>query len=147
MPMVTGAAAEVRDEIFTEGTYHAAYEPQRAVRTQAWKLVRRFGDRRRPVLPNIDDSPSKEVWLRHGYADRELPALALYDLVFDPNEAANLAGRPELADVVADLDARLERWMRETGDPLLDGPVAPPPGAEVNDPDQRSASDPVTVRR
>jgi N-sulfoglucosamine sulfohydrolase len=32
--------------------------------------------------------------------------------------------------------------MRDTGDPLLDGPVAPPPGAELNDPDQRSADDP-----
>jgi hypothetical protein len=31
--------------------------------------------------------------------------------------------------------------MRDTGDPLLDGPVAPPPGAELNDPDQRSADD------
>jgi hypothetical protein len=97
------------------------------------------------VLPNIDDSPSKDVWLRYGYADRELPPLALHDLVFDPNEAENLAARPDLAGVVVDLSGRLERWMRETGDPLLDGPVAPPPGAEVNDPDQRSASDPVTV--
>jgi hypothetical protein len=33
--------------------------------------------------------------------------------------------------------------MRDTGDPLLDGPVAPPPGAELNDPDQLSASEPV----
>jgi hypothetical protein len=32
--------------------------------------------------------------------------------------------------------------MRGTGDPLLDGPVAPPPGAEVNDPDFMSAGDP-----
>jgi hypothetical protein len=32
--------------------------------------------------------------------------------------------------------------MRETGDPLLDGPVAPPPGAEFNTPDQRSPSEP-----
>ena len=146
MPIVTGAAAEVRDAIFTEGTYHAAYEPQRAIRTQEWKLVRRFGDRRRPVLPNIDDSPSKEVWLQHGYADRELPPQALYDLVFDPNEAANAADRGDLAEVVADLSDRLERWMRETGDPLMDGPVAPPPGAQINDPDQRSASDPVKVQ-
>src|SRR6185312_6750851 len=137
--------AEVRDAIFTEGTYHAAYEPQRAVRTQRWKLVRRFGDRRLPVLPNIDDSPSKDVWLRHGYAERELPPLALYDLVFDPNEAENLVSRADLGPVVEDLRARLERWMGDTGDPLLDGPVAPPPGAEVNDPDQRSAADPVTA--
>ena len=145
MPIVTGAAEEVSDAIFAEGTYHAAYEPQRAVRTQRWKLVRRFGHRRLPVLPNIDDSPSKDVWLRHGYAERELPPLALYDLVFDPNEAENLVSRADLGPVVEDLRARLERWMGDTGDPLLDGPVAPPPGAEVNDPDQRSAADPVTA--
>jgi arylsulfatase A-like enzyme len=145
MPIVTGSAAEVRDAVFAEGTYHAAYEPQRAIRTPRWKLVRRFGERRLPVLPNIDDSPSKELWLRHGYAEREIAPLQLHDLVFDPNEACNVIDRPELAGVAADLGGRLERWMRDTGDPLLDGPVAPPPGAEWNDPGQRSAGDPVTV--
>ena len=65
--------------------------------------------------------------------------------MFDPNEAENVASRPELEGVVADLSERLERWMCETGDPLLDGPVEPPSGAEVNDPDQRSAADPVTI--
>jgi hypothetical protein len=35
--------------------------------------------------------------------------------------------------------------MRETDDPLLDGPVLPPPGAEYNDPDQESAGDPVSI--
>ena len=145
MPIVTGVEEEVRDAIFAEGTYHAAYEPQRAIRTPRWKLVRRFGDRRLPVLPNIDDSPSKQVWLDHGYAEREQAPLQLYDLVFDPNEACNVADRPEHAPVVEHLSTRLERWMRGTGDPLLDGPVAPPPGAEANDPGQRSAGDPVTT--
>jgi arylsulfatase A-like enzyme len=145
MPIVTGAVDEVRDAIFAEGTYHAAYEPQRAIRTPRWKLVRRFGERRLPVLANIDDSPSKEVWLQNGYAEREIAPLQLYDLVFDPNEACNVVDRPELAPVVEHLSARLERWMRGTGDPLLDGPVAPPPGAEANDPGQRSAGEPVTV--
>jgi N-sulfoglucosamine sulfohydrolase len=145
MPIVTGVEEEVRDAIFAEGTYHAAYEPQRAIRTPRWKLVRRFGDRRLPVLANIDDSPSKQVWLDHGYAEREQAPLQLYDLVFDPNEACNVADRPEHAPVVEHLSTRLERWMRGTGDPLLDGPVAPPPGAEANDPSQRSAGDPVTT--
>jgi len=145
MPIVTGVEDEVRDAIFAEGTYHAAYEPQRAIRTPRWKLVRRFGDRRLPVLPNIDDSPSKQVWLDHGYAEREQAPLQLYDLVFDPNEACNVADRPEHAPVVEHLTTRLERWMRGTGDPLLDGPVAAPPGAEANDPSQRSAGDPVTT--
>jgi hypothetical protein len=29
-----------------------------------------------------------------------------------------------------------------TSDPLLDGPVTPPPGARINAQDQRSAADP-----
>ena len=36
---------------------------------------------------------------------------------------------------------RLERWMRETDDPLLHGDVEPPPGAEVTDPDAISPAD------
>jgi hypothetical protein len=32
--------------------------------------------------------------------------------------------------------------MRETGDPLLNGPVPAPPGVELNSPDQRSAAEP-----
>ena len=40
--------------------------------------------------------------------------------------------------VLAPLDAR-------TADPLLDGPIAPPPGARVNLPDQRSPSEPTVT--
>jgi hypothetical protein len=37
--------------------------------------------------------------------------------------------------------------MHETDDPLLLGPVAPPPGARINLPDQRSPAEPtVTVQ-
>jgi hypothetical protein len=35
--------------------------------------------------------------------------------------------------------------MRETGDPLLDGPVLPPPGAIVNEQWQVSPDDPVRI--
>jgi arylsulfatase A-like enzyme len=144
MPLIRRKAAEIRGEIFAEMTWHAAYEPQRAVRTERWKYIRRFGERRTPVLPNCDDSPSKDLLLRYGWAEREIAFEQLYDLVFDPNEAANLADDPARADTLADLRGRLERWMRETDDPLLHGDPVPPAGAEINQPDQRSASDPLT---
>ena len=92
LPLMDGAAA-VRDEVFAEGTYHAAYEPQRAIRTDRWKYIRRFDDRPTPVLANTDDSPGKDLWLRHGWAEHELAREQLYDLVFDPQEQHNLIAR------------------------------------------------------
>jgi arylsulfatase A-like enzyme len=145
LPMLRGEVAHVREEIFAGSTWHAAYEPQRAIRTRRFKYIRRWGDRRMPVLPNTDDGPSKELLLRHGWAHTEIPAQQLYDVLFDPNETNNLVDDPAHADVLADLRERLEAWMRETRDPLLAGHVDPPPGVEINLPDQRSASEP-TVR-
>jgi uncharacterized sulfatase len=43
----------------------------------------------------------------------------LYDLVADPGETKNLAGRPQLAPVVADLRDRLLAWQRSIDDPVL----------------------------
>jgi N-sulfoglucosamine sulfohydrolase len=143
LPLVRREVDAVNDAVFAEMTFHAAYDPQRAVRTDRYKYIRRFDESwTRPVLPNIDDSPSKSLLLDHGWADREVPREELYDLVFDPNEARNLVGEPQYEPVLAELRERLERWMRETADPLLDGPLQPPPGTELNDPGQRSSSDP-----
>lgn len=144
LPLLHGDVPSVRDEVFAGSTWHAAYEPQRTIRTTRYKYIRRWGDRRRPVLPNTDDGPSKDLLLRYGWAEREIPAEQLFDLVFDPNEANNLASDPGHGPTLADLRERLERWMRETEDPLLAGHVDPPPGVEINDPDQRSASEPTT---
>jgi N-sulfoglucosamine sulfohydrolase len=144
LPLLRGEVTDVREEIFAGSTWHAAYEPQRAVRTVRHKYIRRWGDRETPVLANTDDSPSKDLLLRNGWADRVIPKEQLYDVFFDPNEANNLAGDPKYTAVLSDLRERVERWMRETDDPLLAGHVDPPPGVEINLPDQRSASEPTT---
>ena len=138
MPLVREEAAEVDEEIFAEVTYHAAYEPQRAVRTTRWKYIRRYADRALPVLPNVDNSPSKDFWLRHGWREQPVAQEQLYDLVFDPNEAHNLAPDPGHAEVVAEMRGRLDRWMQSTNDPLLQGDVALPPGGKTDDPDALS---------
>jgi N-sulfoglucosamine sulfohydrolase len=145
LPLMRGEVASLREELFAEMTWHAAYEPQRAVRTQRFKYVRRFGDRVLPVLANCDDSPSKTLLIAEGWAERPVPFEQLYDLVFDPNEANNLAGDPAYAGVLGDLSESLERWMHVTEDPLLHGDPEPPSGAEINLPDQLSATEPVTV--
>jgi len=143
MPLLREEAAEINDEIFAEVTYHAAYDPQRAVRTQRWKYIRRFDGRERHVLPNVDDSPSKEVWLAHGWQERAMPQEQLYDLVFDPHEMANLATDPTYAETLAKMRGRLDGWMRRTDDPLLRGPVPLPPGGVANDVDALSPNSPM----
>ena len=134
LPLIRKEKAEVREELFGEVTYHAAYEPQRAVRTRRWKYIRRFDPRPTPVLPNCDDSPSKSVLLTHGLREWPVAAEQLYDLMLDPNESCNRAGDPHAAAALAEMRERLARFMRDTSDPLLRGPVPAPPGAQVNDP-------------
>jgi N-sulfoglucosamine sulfohydrolase len=144
MPLIRGDAKSVRDEVFTEITYHAAYEPQRAIRTDRHKYIRRYVDGP-PVLANVDDSATKELMIELGWADRPVPRDQLFDLLVDPNEAQNLYDDPAYADVRADLEARLDAWMRSTDDPLLDGDVPAPRGARLSTREQRSAEEPTIV--
>jgi arylsulfatase A-like enzyme len=141
LPLVHGDTDSVRDALFAEITYHAAYDPQRAVRTDRHKYVRRFIDGG-PVLANCDDSTTKDLMIELGWADRPIDPEQLYDLALDPNEIRNVAAEPRYAGVRADLARRLERWMDETDDPLLAGHVPAPPGAAINTRTQRSAGEP-----
>jgi N-sulfoglucosamine sulfohydrolase len=145
MPLVHGEVDRLHDAVFAEVTYHAAYEPQRAVRTERWKYIRRFDDYPHPVLANCDDSESKNLLVAAGWGQRPVERERLYDLALDPQEGENRAADPSCAETLADMRGRLDRWMRETDDPLLAGPVPPPPGAMVNEQWQVSPDDPVTI--
>lgn len=138
LPLLRGEKAEIHDAIFGEVTYHAAYQPQRAVRTQRYKYIRQFAERDRPVLPNIDDSRSKEVLFDAGFADSSVPREQLFDLIFDPNEANNLAENSSYASVLEEMRERLEKWMKDTDDPILNGPVPSPSGDEEKNLDDYS---------
>jgi arylsulfatase A-like enzyme len=145
LPIINRLEDEIHDRIFAEITFHAAYEPQRAVRTRRHKYIRHFDEQTtHPVLANVDDGPSKDYLLAHGWADRTIPREELYDLIFDPNEVRNLADDPAYADRLAELRGSLDRWMTESNDPLLEGPIAPAPGTEYNTPEQLSADQPTT---
>jgi N-sulfoglucosamine sulfohydrolase len=143
LPVLRGEKDEVNDKVFAEVTYHASYEPKRAVRTQRYKYIRRFGDRRTPVLPNTDDSPSKSLWLEHEWKQQTLPAEQLYDLVFDPTEHHNLATDRASSKVLAEMRDHLDFWMGKTNDPLTSGFVPAPVGAKVNPQDGTSPQEPV----
>ena len=91
-------------------------------------------------MVNTDDGPAKDAWLAAGWAERRAVE-QLFDLVLDPGEGENLVDRDEharwsrTARAAAPVDGRDRR-------PLLDGPVEPAPGAEYNEPDQISTSEP-----
>lgn len=143
MPLIRDEKPSIREELFAEVSYHAAYEPKRAVRTSRWKYIRNYGGRRTPVLPNCDDGPSKTEWLDAGWRSRPVAPEQLYDLMFDPNETQNLAGDPVHEKTRTDMATRLDAWMQRTADPLLKGSVPAPSGAKVNDPDGTSPQEPV----
>src|SRR3954454_5627110 len=106
MPLVRGETDAVRDEVFAELTYHAAYEPQRALRTQRFKYIRYYRDGG-PVLANVDDSMTKDLMVGLGWADRPVDREQLYDLPLDPNEMRNVAYEPGYAEVRAELSEKL----------------------------------------
>jgi N-sulfoglucosamine sulfohydrolase len=142
MPLLGGEAREIHDELFAEVNYHAVYEPKRSVRTRRWKYIRHYGDWHKPVVSNVDDCPSKDLWVAHGWRDRTVDTEQLYDLIFDPNEAHNVIGEASLRAVADEMRGRLDRWMKATRDPLLRGPVKAPSGAKLNRPDQLSFTEP-----
>ncbi|MCY3799442.1 MAG: sulfatase [Chloroflexi bacterium] len=145
LPLLRGEAASIRDEVFAEVSYHAAYEPKRAVRTERYKYIRRYDRRSTPVLSNIDDGLAKSELMEAGYAEMPVAPEQLYDTIFDPGERNNLIDSAAHAAVLDELRARLDRWMRDTDDPLLAGQVPAPPGVELNDPDGLSSRGPMTT--
>ncbi|TDD71011.1 sulfatase [Jiangella aurantiaca] len=133
VPDLRGVAPDEERELFFEKTYHDRYDPIRAVRTGRHKLIRNFADG--PLLTlakDLEESPT-----RRGMGDAHLaprPALELYDLLADPAERTNLAGEPAYQPVLADLEARLDSWMKATADPLLDGAIdRPAPASRLLD--------------
>ncbi len=132
LPLASGEVPELHEAVFAEVNYHVPYEPQRSVRTARWKYIRRYDHFGKPLLANCDDGLSKDVWLRHGWSDLDTAPEQLYDLVFDPQERANLVWDDRHGAVLNEMRTRLERWMRDTADPLLDGPIPLPEGAAVS---------------
>jgi arylsulfatase A-like enzyme len=119
--------APPRETVFAEQTFHGYYRPMRAVRTARWKYIRNFEMSYGVKVPtDAQQSDSFRDNLDRIRAQAHTPYDELYDLAADPWEQANLAEQAEHAATRAELSAALAAWMRETNDPLLDGPVASP---------------------
>jgi N-sulfoglucosamine sulfohydrolase len=126
LPLLRGDAYEPREAIFAEKTFHSYYDPIRCVRTQRHKYIRNFETGFAVEVPaDIQQGPIFRANPSRYSTDRP-NVVELYDLEADPLEERNLAGTPSLKTVEDELGAELWRWMHETDDPLLSGPVASP---------------------
>lgn len=133
LPLLRGESDRVREAVFAEVSYHAAYEPLRCVRTERHKLIHAYDGLDRAVPANADDGPSKQFLLDHGLMEERRPPEQLFDLYLDPVERVNRVGDARYADIQRDLAGRLQHWMEATDDPLLAGPRVPRPAeARVN---------------
>lgn len=123
--LLDGTQYTPREDIFLEMTWHDKYNPMRAIRTNRYKYIRNFGDRPLVYLPlDIWRGPAGEEVRDEYYATRR-PAEQLYDLAADPLEMNDVAGDARYADVPGQLRARVDEWMRETCDRLLEGDWPP----------------------
>lgn len=102
----------------------------RSVRTERYKYIRNYLNRRPHFQPNnYKDGKTIVQAIRKLHAEGKLDALQekllfavprpveeLYDLDADPFETKNLADDPAHAATLADMRGRLQTWVRETGD-------------------------------
>ena len=123
-------AARPRDYIFAaRDRMDETYDIIRAVRDKRFKYIRNYKPGR-PYAQHIITAERSQVlqeWRRLNKA-RELkgpqrifflpekPEEELCDVVKDPHEVNNLAGRPEFRSELERLRRVHERWMKETGD-------------------------------
>lgn len=139
LPTLEHPTEEIHDAVFSEVTYHAAYEPKRAIRTPRYKYIRHYDNFKTTVMPNCDDGYAKSELTNKGWCECCVKDEYLYDLTFDPNEANNIAELPEMQTVLEEMRRKLHAWMVETDDPILKClPVKAPKGAVVNPQEQFS---------
>ena len=135
LPVLNGEKQEVNDAVFSEVTYHASYEPMRCIRTQRYKLIRRFDTHNRLVPSNIDKGPSKEFLLDAGILEKTVHQREmLFDLFLDPLERENLVPAAAYQEIYQNLSEQLTQWMIDTQDPVMTAvPRVPVPrGARIN---------------
>lgn len=120
LPLLGDAAGSIRDHVFSEKSWHGnEYDPMRCIRTDRYKYIRNFTEGWLYQSP-LDIKRSLSGKAVEASRQKPRPEVELYDLESDPDEFDNLAGRPEVAEIQAELDAKLLQFMKDTGDPLPD---------------------------
>lgn len=126
-PCLAGESASPRSEVFIEHTIELYYDPARGMRDDRYKYIRYF--EHGPGV-HIPGDVSSEPYFSEQIGPAQSPLRhfpeELYDLQNDPLEKENLAERDDHRAIVETMRKRVAQHMRETSDPLLDGPIASP---------------------
>jgi len=124
LPLIAGRADSIRDHVFGEQNWHGwGYDPQRSVRTERYKYIRRKGV---DHLRIVDPGPTNDWLAELGYRDQPRGTELLYDLGFDPVEMHSVIDDPDYAEVLNDLRRRVDAWMDETEDPFRTDTIPEP---------------------
>lgn len=138
LPLLEEKAGSHRNEVFMEMERHTNLRadgvgyPCRAIRTKDFLYIRNIKPDRWPAgdpprFGDVDNSPSKSIILNNRdnsavqkyfrLAFNKRPAEELYDLRLDSAQLENVAENPRYAADKKKLRAKLDSWMKETGDP------------------------------
>jgi arylsulfatase A-like enzyme len=124
VPVLGDPAAGHREYAFSEGGFLAEEEPkfERAPFPYDRKAALQH---ERPATVGKAVAVRDQRWT---YVWRLYEPAEVYDRVADPDEAHNLAGRPEVADIEARMSQAMLRWLVETADvlPEREDPRMPP---------------------
>lgn len=133
-------------EISHKGNLPNAGLQERAIVDARWKLI--YRENEKPAWRHIQaDAMDAVPWGNRTYHETirvkdvlpeayrilqefhpqalggNLPSVELYDLLQDPDEMKNLAGKPEFANDQQRLLSALKKWAAETGDVIMTSPT------------------------
>ena len=127
--LAAGAEPGDRELLFGEATATRAklgLYPVRSVRDSRFKLINNLQHMRQNPLFQMADRAADELEkqtvppaVRNAFSRlRNPPEFELYDLHSDPHEFEDLSADPKYAEIARDLQNKLNRWRKQSGDPI-----------------------------
>ena len=126
-----GARLTGWDEVYASHTFHeiTMYYPMRVVRTRRYKLIYNVANEltypsaldliKSPTWISVTQSGGRMFGARSVQAYLHRPKFELYDLERDPDEAVNLAEKPEHQKLKAELIEKVKTFQSVTKDPWV----------------------------
>ena len=148
IPLLVNNKKDTRfDQVFLERERHAFVRPDtqsypvRAIRTKDYLYIENLRPNRWPAgdpdftvppspFGDIDGGSSKDYLIKHRNnpsgskwvkaALEKRPSTELYIMATDKDQMHNVAAAPENAKIIKSLKNKLDKWRKETHDPLLE---------------------------